>query len=113
MWKEVNKPIFSRLGTVRNIKLSLTPVLNRILQKLSEEMEQWRRRYRENIFVLVSQYEPLPAKTFPGRAAIMVKLLELSRGHVAAVYEQKGSQKTCRYVPGTRIPILQEWELYR
>ena len=30
--KEVNKFIFSRLGTVRNVKLSPTPILNRILQ---------------------------------------------------------------------------------
>jgi SAM-dependent methyltransferase len=80
---------------------------------LREEMEQWRRRYREKIFLLVSQYGPLPAKAFPGRAAILVKLLGLSEEHIAAVYEIKGSQKTGHYVPGTRIPILQERDLYR
>jgi hypothetical protein len=48
-------------------------------------MEQWRRRYREKIFVLVSQYGPLPAKAFPGRAAILVKLLGLSEEHIVAV----------------------------
>ena len=52
------------------------------------------------------------AKAFPGRAAILIKLLELNESHISAVYEIKGSMKVGHYVPGTRIPIKPEAELY-
>ena len=52
------------------------------------------------------------AKAFPGRAAILIKLLNLNENHISAVYEIKGSIKVGNYVPGTRIPILPEAELY-
>ena len=56
---------------------------------------------------------PLPAKAFPGRATILIKLLGLTENHISAVYEIKGSIKTGNYVPGTRIPILPEANLYK
>lgn len=52
------------------------------------------------------------AKAFPGRAAILIKLLELNENHISAVYEIKGSIKVGHFVPGTRIPILPEAELF-
>ena len=42
----------------------------------------------------------------------MIKLLDLNESHISAVYEIKGSIKVGHYVPGTRIPILPEKELY-
>ena len=61
---------------------------------------------------LVKEHGKLRAKAFPGRAAIMIKLLELSEDQISAVYEIKGSIKVGHYVPGTRIPILPEAELF-
>ena len=61
----------------------------------------------------VKKYGPLRAKAFPGRAAILVKMLKLSHADISAVYEIKGSIKVGHYVPGTRIPILPEVELYQ
>ena len=55
---------------------------------------------------------PYASKAFPGRAAILVKLLNLTEDHISAVYEIKGSIKTGYYVPGTRIPIYPEKQLY-
>jgi hypothetical protein len=52
------------------------------------------------------------AKAFPGRAAILIKLLDLNENCISAVYEIKNSKKTYHYVPGTRIPILPEALLY-
>ncbi len=57
--------------------------------------------------------QPIPAKAFPGRAAILIKLLGIDKETISAVYEIKGSLKTGNYVPGTRIPILPEKELYK
>jgi len=51
------------------------------------------------------------AKAFPGRAAILIKLLNLTERDLAAVFEKPGSQKIGHYVPGTRIPILSDEEL--
>ena len=42
----------------------------------------------------------------------MIKMLELSEAHISAVYEITGSIKIHHFVPGTRIPILPESDLY-
>ena len=39
-------------------------------------------------------------------------LLNLNEDQIEAVYEIKGSIKVGHYVPGTRIPILPELELF-
>jgi hypothetical protein len=39
-------------------------------------------------------------------------MLNLNEEHISAVYEIKGSIKVNHYVPGTRIPILPEKDLY-
>lgn len=53
------------------------------------------------------------AKAFPGRAAIMIKLLGLTDAEIAAVFEKPGSMKIGHYIPGTRIPILSDDALLR
>ena len=72
----------------------------------------WRRKTRAIILDYVQKHGKLRAKAFPGRAAILIKLLGLDERHISAVYEIKGSIKVDHYVPGTRIPILPEKELY-
>ena len=67
---------------------------------------------KHKIYKLVDKYGKLRAKAFPGRAAILIKLLGLTEDHISAVYEIKGSIKVNHYVPGTRIPILPEKKLY-
>ena len=54
----------------------------------------------------------MKAKAFPGRAAILVKLLGLSTKHISTVYEKPGSMKIGYYVPGTRIEIHSDEELF-
>jgi hypothetical protein len=60
---------------------------------------------------LVRNYGKLRAKAFPGRAAILVKLLDLDENAISAVYEKPGSLKIGNYLPGTRIPIRSDDEL--
>jgi hypothetical protein len=79
---------------------------------LEKSMKAWIIEERSRIIELVAKYGKLRAKAFPGRAAIMIKLLGLDESHISAVYEIKGSIKVGHYVPGTRIPILPEAELY-
>ena len=60
---------------------------------------------------IVIKHGKLPAKAFPGRSAILIKLLNLDETVIFAVYEKPGSMKIGKYVPGTRIPILSDDDL--
>ena len=81
-------------------------------RELEASMNSWILEQKEHIDALVLEHGKLRAKAFPGRAAIMIKLLGLDYTHISGVYEIKGSIKVGHYVPGTRIPILPESDLY-
>ena len=57
---------------------------------------------------LVNKFGALPAKGFPGRAAILIKILNLDNHHIKAIYEQAKSNKVGNYAPGTKIPIISD-----
>ena len=80
--------------------------------KMSTDMLKWKVETKNIISDLISKHGLMRAKAFPGRAVILIKLLDLNENHISAVYEIKGSIKVGHYVPGTRIPILPEAELY-
>ena len=80
--------------------------------KMSTDMLKWITETKVMIDDHVNKHGLMRAKAFPGRAAILIKLLGLNENHISAVYEIKGSIKVGHYVPGTRIPILPEVELY-
>lgn len=73
---------------------------------------KWRRDKRAEIDDLVRAHGKLLAKAFPGRAAILVALLGLTDKEIECVYEKPGSLKVGHYVPGTRIPIRSDDELF-
>jgi len=77
------------------------------------DLEHWKKTARDMIDRHVRENGKLRAKAFPGRAAILIRLLGLNESQISAVYEIKGSIKVGHYVPGTRIPILPEAELFR
>jgi len=80
---------------------------------MSDDMAVWKKETKEFLVDHVKKHGKIRAKAFPGRAAILVNLLGLDESLVSAVYEIKGSIKVGHYVPGTRIPILPEAELYQ
>jgi len=75
-------------------------------------IKEWQKEVKTWILNYLSDHGKIRAKAFPGRAAILIKLLDLNENHISAVYEITGSIKVGHYVPGTRIPILPEAELY-
>ena len=79
---------------------------------MNDDIKLWIDSTTKKINDLVRIHGSLRAKAFPGRAAILIKLLNLNENQISAVYEIKGSIKTHHYVPGTKIPILPEEELY-
>ena len=73
----------------------------------------WQVHMKNEIQQLVDKYGPLPAKAFPGRASILIKLLDLDENSISVVYEKPGSMKIGNFLPGTNIPIRSDDELLR
>lgn len=82
------------------------------LKEFPQAIAEWVRCTRSKLDALVRAYGRLYAKAFPGRAAILVKLLGLTESEIAAVSEKPGSMKIGYYVPGTRIPIMSDEQLF-
>ena len=74
-------------------------------KQLQTSMEKWRKIKKEELFVLTKKYGPLSAKAFPGRASILIKLLNINEKVISEVYEKPDSKKIGHYLPGTSIPI--------
>jgi hypothetical protein len=79
---------------------------------LQENLENWRKVKQYFLEAQFKKYGKLRAKAFPGRAAILVKLLGLNENLISAVYEKPGSLKIGHYLPGTRIPICSDEDLF-
>jgi SAM-dependent methyltransferase len=80
--------------------------------ELRRNMERWRENKRRQLAELAKRHGPLRAKAFPGRAAILVKLLGLDERVIKTVHEKPGSLKIGHYLPGTRIPIVSDDDLF-
>lgn len=81
------------------------------LAALAETIPIWVSVKRARLQRLAKIHGPLIAKAFPGRAAILVKLLQLDENIISAAYEKPGSMKIGHYIPGTRIPIKSDADL--
>jgi hypothetical protein len=82
------------------------------LLEMGKKIPFWIKRKRQEIDHLNALHGPLYGKAFPGRAAILIKLLGLDKEQLSAVYEKPGSMKIGHYLPGTRIPILSDDEFH-
>lgn len=80
--------------------------------ELRSNVERWRVEKAHLLKEKMRQSGKLRAKAFPARAAILIKLLGLDEESISAVYEKPGSLKVGHYVPGTRIPIRSDDELF-
>ena len=79
---------------------------------LRKNIKSWLKRKHQFLKEQIMKYGKLRAKAFPGRAAILVKLLGLDEQSISAVYEKPGSLKIGHFLPGTHIPILSDDELF-
>jgi len=80
---------------------------------MSLNINNWKDKKRRVLLKLVEKHGPLKAKAFPGRAAILVKLLNLNNSIISEVYEKPGSLKIGYLLPGTNIPIKSDEELFK
>ena len=56
--------------------------------KLGKKIDNWKSKKKKLIEKIFSEHGKLDAKAFPGRAAILVRLLSLD-GYISTVYEKK------------------------
>lgn len=80
-------------------------------ESINENIVVWKRKMKARLSDYIQQHGKLKAKAFPGRAAILIKLLDLDENSISAVYEKPGSMKIGHYLPGTRVPIISDDEL--
>ncbi len=109
-------------GNIRVIfsksKYNNTKKLNKILikenmifskfKKLPKKISIWKKNKIKQLEKIKKIYKDIPAKAFPGRAAILIKILNIDEKLISAVYEKPNSPKIGNYVPGTKIPIKNE-----
>ena len=79
--------------------------------KLQKLIKNWKINKKREIFKMNQIYGPLPAKAFPGRAAILLKLLNFDNNNISAIYEKSNSKKIGYFAPSTKIPILSDSKL--
>lgn len=89
----------------REIKIKNENFFFHKFKQLQNSMEKWRKTKKEELLNLSKKYGSLSAKAFPGRASILIKLLNIDEKVISEVYEKPNSKKIGHYLPGTTIPI--------
>ena len=80
---------------------------------LSFFINSWKLEKRNEILNLVRENKgPIVAKAFPGRAAILINILDLDSNHIKCIFEKPGSKKLGHFVPGSDIPIVSDELLF-
>jgi len=106
----------AHFGKIKGIDLgALSEKENRFIndfEAMQKNITLWQSTQKGFIDKHVLNHGKLRAKAFPGRAAILIKLLGLTDKQIEVVYEKPGSMKIGYYVPGTRIPIHSDNDLF-
>jgi hypothetical protein len=73
----------------------------------------WKNRKSKILKNAFIKYGLLSAKAFPGRAAILIKILGLDEKIIKTIYEKPKSKKIGFYAPGTKILVKSDNELFK
>tara|TARA_A100001015_G_C15030548_1_gene732987 strand:+ start:2269 stop:3423 length:1155 start_codon:yes stop_codon:yes gene_type:complete len=93
-------------GALKKFKLvKKEKVFFKKFDNLNKSIHIWKNNKKSEIIKLNKKYGPLPAKAFPGRAAILLKILNLKKKNIDCIFEQSNSIKIGFNAPGTNIPI--------
>ena len=101
-------------------------MVNQILQEeigVGLNSDTWINEFRERVvhsklelYELLSQIKREGRRIYgisaPSRASTLINYVGLDDGILDCVLEVQGSKKVGKYIPGTRIPVLEESKLY-
>ena len=104
----------------------IAPVVNEILQEeigVGLNSDTWINEFRERVvdsklelYELLAQIKREGRRIYgisaPSRASTLINYVGLDDGILDCVLEVQGSKKVGKYIPGTRIPVLEESKLY-
>lgn len=79
--------------------------------RMNEFIKTWRESKKAELVELKNKHSHLYGKAFPGRAAILIRLLDIDRDLLEGVFEQDCSVKIGNLVPGTKIPIIKDSQI--
>ena len=102
--------IFKSKKKINNNLRSEKMIINKI-KNFQTKVDNWKYNKKQLIDKLVKQKGPIPAKAFPGRASILINLLDLDSKSISNIYEKNFSLKVNKFAPGTNIKILKEKNL--
>ena len=107
--------ILSKNKNILNLKKIKTSEKNfcKNLKKMQSKINLWINRKTKVIKKLNERFGPLKSKAFPGRASILIKLLNLNNKNISAIYEKPGSIKIGNFAPNTKIPIKSDHDLFK
>jgi len=75
------------------------------LLQMQTFVNEWKQTTKAELEKLKKRGGNLPGKSFPGRASILISLLDIDHKLQPYVFEKTGSMKVGHYLPGTRIEI--------
>lgn len=107
--------IFSKKKTKSKIAIIQNKEKNFVkgILRMQNKVNKWKATKKKFFNQLYLKNGKMSAKAFPGRAAILFRLLNLNEKIIDSVYEKEGSMKIGNYVPGTKIPIKSDLELFK
>ena len=68
----------------------------------------WKKNKKKLIISLYKKYGVMIGKAFPGRASILIRMLNINEKFISVIFEKNDSPKIGHYVPGTKIPIYSD-----
>lgn len=71
-------------------------------------VQAWRRDTKAQLELICAGGSPLFGKSFPGRASILLNLLDIGADRQPMIFEKPGSPKIGHHAPGTRIEIASD-----
>jgi len=76
--------------------------------KMQSFIDKWKLQTKASILQLTKKYGKIYGKSFPGRAAILLKLIDIDSDLMPIIFEKKGSMKLDHFAPGTKIKIVSD-----
>lgn len=77
------------------------------LKKFQKIVSDWKKQTKTKLVKMSKKYE-LVGKAFPGRASILINLLNINNKTVRRIYEKSDSPKIGHFAPNTNIPIVSD-----
>lgn len=83
------------------------------LYRFQKKIDVWKIKTKKLLIKQLNYQDKLYFKAFPGRASILINLLELNHDKIYGVFEKNNSPKVGNYIPGTRIKIFNDKVLFK